>query len=176
MMNTFRSFQPTQYNLYQQNTHPNSLGLLHVHKQNYMQRLRLSLSYLLVLITAPCSHSVHHWHDFDTSDNNHKRAKILELLWPSQESSEGNKYKWGKLREDSKEKLCDYCEDVSKLQQTCSKKERAQQQGKREHPDHLLFIAIQFYKSGSSLWFSEERKYSYWNVYSTLPFLLELFI
>ena len=46
----------------------------------------------------------------------------------------------------------------------------------KKYPDHLLFIEIQFYKSGSLLCFSEERKYSYWNVYSTLPSLQELFM
>lgn len=46
-------------------------GLHHVQKQNHMERLRLSLSYLLALITTLCSTTVHRWHDFDTSDNDH---------------------------------------------------------------------------------------------------------
>lgn len=64
----------------------------------------------------------------------------------------------------------DYCEDVSTLKQHCSKKKTMSptrgkksepERRKKKHPYHLLFIAIQFYKSGSLLWFSEERKYSY---------------
>lgn len=47
--------------------------------------------------------------------------------------------------------------------------------GRGEHLDHLLFIAIQFPKSGCLFWFSEDRKYSYWNVYSALASLQLLF-
>lgn len=91
------------------------------------------------------------------------------------------------MREHSIAKLV-YCDNVSKPKQACyetnepnnEEKEWVRKQEKKKerkkHPDHLLFIAIRFYKSGSLLWFSEERKYSYWNVYSTLPPQQELFM
>lgn len=59
-------------------THANR-GLLHAHKQNYMQRFRRLPSYLLTLITALCSTTVHPENNFDTAIPN-TYVQILKLV------------------------------------------------------------------------------------------------
>lgn len=69
----------------------------------------------------------------------------------------------------AKKKILDDCEDVSNLKNSLAlrkkkpyNKEEERARKEKKHPDHLLFIAIQFCKkSGLLIWFSEERKYSY---------------
>lgn len=68
--------------LHRHSTHP--MQYTHTRLRYAHKQMLQILSYLLAQITALCSTTVIRWQQFDTSDSNHKRVKISELLWTTQ--------------------------------------------------------------------------------------------